>query len=67
MAAKKTQTLADRIEALWAEIDAFIDARVEATAVECPGVPKLSLRHILTRGRCQCEAYRLITKELNPQ
>jgi hypothetical protein len=51
--------LAERIEELQAEIDAFIDSRVEQEAKNCVGVPKLVLRNILTArsNGCQCQAY----------
>jgi hypothetical protein len=51
--------LAERIEQMQAEIDAYIDARVEEEAKNCVGVPKLVLRNILTArsNGCQCQAF----------
>ena len=55
-------TLAERIEAIWEEIDEFIDARVDEQAV--PGVPREVLRNLLlNKGRCRCTAYRAIKDE----
>ncbi|XSC46799.1 hypothetical protein ACF1BQ_014605 [Bradyrhizobium sp. RDT10] len=55
--------LDERIKAIRAEIDAFIDARAAATAKECPGVPAASIRTSLTRGTgCQCAVYLEMTK-----
>jgi hypothetical protein len=59
----KIPTLPERIELLRADIDAFIDARVEAERASCPGIPAGALRNMLVRGSCQCEAYLQLTKE----
>jgi hypothetical protein len=62
---KPEKPLAERIEQLQAEIDAFIDARVEQEAKAVQGVPKLVLRNILTSrsNGCQCQAYLNLGKQ----
>lgn len=58
MAFNRTPPLEERIKNLRADLDAFIDARVEQIKKECPGVPAGVLRNSLTRGMgCQCAAY----------
>jgi hypothetical protein len=51
------QTLRERIEAIRAEIDAIIDAKVAGAKVEAPGVPEESIRSIEVRGACPCQYY----------
>lgn len=64
MAILKSTPLDERINALRADIDAFIDARVAAVAKECPGVPAASIRHSITRGlECQCATYLILTRD----
>lgn len=46
----------DRIKALHADIDAFIDARVAQEAKACPGV---------RAGGCQCRAYFLNSEKVS--
>jgi len=53
----KTQPLDERITALRAEIDKFIDAMVAEDVKACPGVPAGVLRNLITVGRCQCATY----------
>lgn len=62
--AKPPVSIEDRINALRAEIDAFIDERVTKEAKECPGVPVGVLRNLLTAraGECQCKAYLNLTE-----
>ena len=50
---------------LGAEIDAIIDARAEAVARECPGVPSGVIRNLLTARApaCPCSQYLEITAE----
>ena len=58
MAFNRTPPLEDRIKTLRADIDAFIDARVEEETKRCPGVPAAMLRVCLTHGiGCLCSAY----------
>jgi hypothetical protein len=49
----------DRIKALHADIEAYIDARVAEEAAAVPGVPAVRIRHdlMLRAGGCQCRAY----------
>jgi hypothetical protein len=55
----RTPTLEDRIIALRADVDAIIDARVEAVAKESPGVPRGVIRGLLTAraAGCRCTQY----------
>lgn len=59
MAIARTPPLDERITNIRADIDAFIDSRVTETAKNCPGVPEVVLRKLLTAraGGCQCAAY----------
>ncbi|WP_420971524.1 hypothetical protein [Bradyrhizobium sp. B120] len=57
MAISKTLQLEERIQAIRAEIDAFIDARAEAVAKTCPGVPLAVIRNSIARMGCQCSTY----------
>jgi hypothetical protein len=55
--------LKDRIAALRAEVDKYIDELVEKDAGY--GVPRQVLRNTLTRGsECQCRTYLIQTGEL---
>lgn len=56
--------LNERIAALRAEIDAFIDALAEKE--KCAGVPLQVTRNLLTArgGACQCRQYLINTREL---
>jgi hypothetical protein len=49
--------LATRIAAVRSDIDAYIDARVEAERVTCPGIPAQALRNMMVRASCLCSAY----------
>jgi hypothetical protein len=54
----KAMPLEDRIAALRAEIDAYIDARITEIRKTCEGVPAETIRQSLTRGMgCQCATY----------
>ncbi|WNV10170.1 hypothetical protein [Tardiphaga sp. 709] len=56
----KSQSTEDRIAAIRAEIDAFIDEKAaEELKLLGPGVPLQIVRDILTArgGRCQCAQY----------
>jgi hypothetical protein len=59
MKAHRTSTLEDRIKELRIQIDAIIDARVEAVAKESPGVPRGVIRNLLTAKAptCPCAQY----------
>ncbi|PDT55767.1 hypothetical protein CO678_42015 [Bradyrhizobium diazoefficiens] len=52
----KPLPLNERIEALRAEIDAFIDARVAQIKKDCAGVPEAAIRNTIVRTGCQCSA-----------
>jgi hypothetical protein len=57
-------SLEARIEQLRADIDSYIDQRVEAERLLCPGIPAESLRQMLVRGTgCQCAAYLHLAKD----
>lgn len=49
----------ERIKALHADIEAYIDARVAEEAKTVPGVPAVRIKHdLMTRaGGCQCRAF----------
>jgi hypothetical protein len=50
--------LDERVTALRAEIDNFIDKRAAEISKECPGVPQGAIRNSITRGMgCQCSSY----------
>ena len=55
----RTPPLEDRIRQIRADIDAIIDARAEAVAKECPGVPSGAIRNLLTARApaCPCAQY----------
>jgi hypothetical protein len=60
VALMKSQSTEDRIIAIRAEIDAFIDEKAaEELKLLGPGVPLQIVRDILTArgGRCQCAQY----------
>jgi hypothetical protein len=57
MALLSKTPLEDRIRAIQAEAGAAIDAMAEAEAKQCPGVPLLSIRNMMTKGRSDIEAY----------
>lgn len=65
MAINRTPPLEERIQSIRADIDAFIDARVEIDRRLCPGVPATVLRNLLTArsGGCHCESYIGIKKQ----
>ena len=52
-------SLEDRIKALRAEIDSFIDRRTTQMKKQCPGVPEGVLRNLLVARApgCQCSAF----------
>lgn len=58
MRLSKTPSLADRAKELRAEIEQFIDERVEHLRKESPGVPPPVLRnHLMVRADgCLCQA-----------
>ncbi|MBR1145077.1 hypothetical protein [Bradyrhizobium sp. AUGA SZCCT0431] len=61
----KQQPLDERIEKLRADIDAFIDARVEAMKSDTPGIPAPVLRQMIIARAigCQCSQYRFIKQQ----
>lgn len=66
MAPQKQQQLDERIKAVQAEADAFIDKRAAEVAKTCPGVPVEAIRRSITRGiGCACAAALLITEQEN--
>lgn len=55
-------TLEDRIEAIHAEIEAMIEARVDEAAASAPGVPKDAIRRLIinratNRMFCHCAVW----------
>jgi hypothetical protein len=56
--------LEDRIQRIRAEINAIIDAKVEAVASESPGVPLKVIRNLLTARApaCPCAQYLIINR-----
>ncbi len=54
-----TPPLEDRIRQIRADVEAIIDARAEAVAKECPGVPLGVIRNLLTARApaCACAQY----------
>ena len=54
-----TPPLEDRIRQIRADVGAIIDARAEAVAEECPGVPLGVIRNLLTARAptCACAQY----------
>ena len=54
-----TPPLEDRIRQIRADVDAVIDARAEAVAKDCPGVPLGVIRNLLTARApaCACAQY----------
>lgn len=58
MALLKQQPLDERVKAIRAELDKFIDDRAEDIKRTCEGVPVGVIRNSITRGLgCQCAAY----------
>lgn len=60
-----TPSLEERIEKLHEDIEAYINAKVEAEAKECKGfVPAVRIYHdLMTKaGWCTCTAYRQNSK-----
>jgi hypothetical protein len=57
--AAREPTLDDRIKHIRADIEKIIDARVEAVAMESPGVPRGVIRKLLTAHApaCACAQY----------
>lgn len=55
----------NKVQALQAEINAFIDARAAEMKKTCEGVPVQVLRNILTNrsGGCECRAYQQIKQQ----
>jgi hypothetical protein len=55
----------DRVNALRAQIDSYIDNIVEAQKKDCVGIPAGVLRNLLTArsGDCQCRTYLRLVKE----
>jgi hypothetical protein len=57
--------LAERIAEFRAELDRFIDDRVDELGKECSGVPPAVLRNLMTQraGGCQCQAVQNIMEQ----
>jgi hypothetical protein len=49
----------DRIKALHADIEAYIDKRIAEESKAVPGVPAVRMKHdlMLRAGGCQCRAF----------
>jgi hypothetical protein len=68
MAPQKQQQLDEKIRAIRAEADAFIDKRAAEAAKDAPGVPVESIRRSITRGiGCACTAALLVIEQENAQ
>ncbi|SHM40863.1 hypothetical protein [Bradyrhizobium lablabi] len=65
MALLKQTPLDERINTFRAELDAFIDSKVQELKKTCPGVPDGVLRAGLTRTDCACEAVLSIKRQEN--
>lgn len=59
----------DRIAALRAEIEAFIDLRVDHIKLSAPGIPDAVIRGMLTAksGQCVCSAYLNVAEEMRKE
>jgi hypothetical protein len=57
MALLRNLPLEERIKVIQAEAGVAIDAMAEEEAKLCPGVPLLSIRNMLTKGRSDLEAF----------
>jgi hypothetical protein len=59
MKTTRTPTLEERIRLVRADIEAIIDARVDAVAKQSPGVPSGVIRNLLTARApaCPCAQY----------
>ena len=64
-AARNMPTLEDRIRDLRTEIDAVIDARVDAVAKDSPGVPRGVIRNLLIARTpaCRCAQYLELSRD----
>lgn len=64
MAINRTAPLEERIQSIRAEIEAFIESKVEAERKRLPGMPATVLRHGITGGiGCQCTSYLTLKAE----
>jgi hypothetical protein len=65
MKTTSTPSIEDRITQIRAEIEAIIDARVEAVATVSPGVPRGVIRNLLTARApaCPCAQYLDLCRE----
>jgi hypothetical protein len=59
-------SMAERIAAFRAEIDAVIDQMAEKEKLQSPGLPLAVIRNSITArgGSCQCRQYLIATGEL---
>jgi hypothetical protein len=67
MKAARAMTLEDRIKNLRAEVEAVIDARVDAVATDSPGVPKGVIRNLLTARASGCPCTQYLELDRNEQ
>ena len=58
------KSLADRINEVRTEADAFIDKRAAEIAKHSPGVPLLVIRNTIAPGRCACAKALKISEEI---
>lgn len=61
----RTSNLEERIKAIRAEVNAFVEARAAAVAKESPGVPIGVIRNLLTARApaCACAQYLELNRE----
>jgi hypothetical protein len=67
MKASRATTLEDRIKTLRAEVEAVIEARVDAVAKDSPGVPKGVIRNLLTARAPGCSCTQFLELERKEQ
>jgi hypothetical protein len=49
--------LAARIDALRADIESFVDAKVAEIKKDCANLPLATIKNTLIRGNCECRSY----------
>lgn len=67
MVINRTPPLDERVTAMLAEINQFIDDRAKTVKANTPGVPELVIRGLIVKGLCPCAAYRAISAEVDAE
>jgi hypothetical protein len=49
--------LAARIDALRADLETFINAKVAELKLDCPGLPLQTIKNTIVKGNCECRSY----------